>query len=525
MAATATTIESRRLAALHREGLLDTAPEPGFDAIVRAAARACAAPIALFNLVDADRSWSKAAVGQQQGASTPREFSPCAQAILHPGVRLEVADARADRRFAALPQVATGVGWRLYAGVPVRSDSGDAIGTLCVFDRSPRALTDAQRATLRELALALESLVLARRLHREASQTLAARDDESPAALLVVAPGGTIEAASGRWLAEFGRERGAVIGQPLAGWVAAASRDAFAHAWRGLVAAPALALGEPVATRLVGGNGALHDVSMTVHVDRDASGEPLRLRCAFVDVTAARVARDALALHERTDAMTGALSRLAFTQCAQSEAMRAQRHARPLSLVLFDPDRLRTLNERAGLGAGDEALAWIVAAAHEDLRVSDAIGRVAGAQFGILLPETPPVGAVHVAERLRSRVQAMAFGSPPDATRLTLSCGVTAFEPGSSVAQALSRAHVALRAAKAAGGNRTVVDASCRSTSRRGRAAATLAPGRGGVPRCTGASVAMADTAQFPETTRTGDPADGIDGECGVRGGEIPFGV
>jgi GAF domain-containing protein len=93
--------ESERLAALHGYGILDTPPEPEFDALTRLAAHICGTPIALLTLVDGERQWFKSRLGID-ATELPREVSFCAQAIEQPGLFV-VADALADPRFAASP--------------------------------------------------------------------------------------------------------------------------------------------------------------------------------------------------------------------------------------------------------------------------------------------------------------------------------------------------------------------------------------------------------------------------------------
>src|ERR1700744_5750994 len=142
--------EKQRLEALQRLELLDTDPEPEFDELVNLAAAICGTPISLVTLLDERRQWFKAAIGMDI-AETPREIAFCSHAIRQPDMFL-VADAAVDPRFADNPLVTGDPHIRFYAGVPISSPDGFALGTLCVIDNKPRQLTQLQMDMLTMLA-------------------------------------------------------------------------------------------------------------------------------------------------------------------------------------------------------------------------------------------------------------------------------------------------------------------------------------------------------------------------------------
>ncbi len=156
--------EAARLAALHALGILDSTPEPAFDALVHAASLACGVPIALISLVDAERQWFKASCGLPGMTETPRDRAFCAHTILGDDI-LEVTDATADPRFAGNPLVTGHPDIRFYAGVPLRLRDGAAVGTLCVIDRQARRLEDKQRTILRSLAASVSATLESCRSH------------------------------------------------------------------------------------------------------------------------------------------------------------------------------------------------------------------------------------------------------------------------------------------------------------------------------------------------------------------------
>ncbi|GAB3193417.1 GGDEF domain-containing protein [Hydrogenophaga aquatica] len=143
--------EQQRLAALHRYEILDTPPEPAFDDIAFLASVVCNAPVAMVSLVGADRQWAKALTGPGS-THLSRGLSFCTHAIVSPQEVFEVQDATRDPRFVHNTQVSGANGIRFYAGAPLVTPSGHAIGTLAVQDHQPRQLDERQRHALRLLA-------------------------------------------------------------------------------------------------------------------------------------------------------------------------------------------------------------------------------------------------------------------------------------------------------------------------------------------------------------------------------------
>ena len=157
--------EFARQRALDAYRIVDTLPEPAYDDIAKLAAVVCDAPVALVSLIDRDRQWFKARVGTGVH-ETPRDEAVCDHAIRSPAGLLEVPDLARDPRFAAYPAVAGVSGARFYAGMPLVTPGGVAIGTVCVVDREPRRLEPAQRAALASLARLVINLLEDRQRER-----------------------------------------------------------------------------------------------------------------------------------------------------------------------------------------------------------------------------------------------------------------------------------------------------------------------------------------------------------------------
>ncbi len=180
--------EESRVAVLRSYDILDTAEEEIYDAITRAAAEVCCTPMASLTFVDTDRQWFKASIGFSV-RETSRDISFCAHAIngKHPFI---VEDASVDERFKDYSNVTGDPRLRFYAGVPLVTPGGMALGTLCVLDTVPRTLTPDQTNNLRVLA---ESALRVMDLRRSAGVAVFAKAVDMTSdgvTIAAAAPGG-----------------------------------------------------------------------------------------------------------------------------------------------------------------------------------------------------------------------------------------------------------------------------------------------------------------------------------------------
>jgi GAF domain-containing protein len=167
--------EKKRLEVLWQYDVLDTVPEQVFDDLADLAASICEAPVALITLVDEKRQWFKSKTGVSL-SETSRDVSFCGHAIMQHELFI-VADTTKDTRFADNPLVISEPKIRFYAGAPLISPDGHALGTLCVIDKVPRTLRPDQKRALEILSRHVMTQLELRRHTLELSQANAERDN------------------------------------------------------------------------------------------------------------------------------------------------------------------------------------------------------------------------------------------------------------------------------------------------------------------------------------------------------------
>ena len=173
------------------------------------------------------------------------------------------------------------------------------------------------------------------------------------------------------------------------------------------------------------------------------------------DITDKREASEIQRKATTCDHLTGIANRRTFFEAAELELERGRRAPRALSLILFDADHFKNVNDTYGHPAGDAVLRHLAAMLTATFREVDVVGRVGGEEFAVLLPSTGLDGAAAVAERLRLIVAGQSVDVDGVRIPFTVSAGVaTIDDPSMGLDALMKRADVALYAAKAAGRDR-----------------------------------------------------------------------
>lgn len=176
------------------------------------------------------------------------------------------------------------------------------------------------------------------------------------------------------------------------------------------------------------------------------------------DISESKKTEEELLRLAATDPLTGALNRREFTLLAEREALRSNRYHHALSLLMFDFDHFKRLNDTYSHSAGDKVLQRFTTLCVNALRNVDIFGRWGGEEFVALLPETDIDGAAVIGERLRKLVADTVLNYHDHKINFTVSVGIAQFKDGeSSLDGPLSRADSAVYDAKKAGRNRISV--------------------------------------------------------------------
>lgn len=201
-------------------------------------------------------------------------------------------------------------------------------------------------------------------------------------------------------------------------------------------------------------DGSVHDVIFYKSVFYKADGRPDGISGVILDITERKRLEDKLAQAAREDFLTGAVNLRTFYELADQEFARFKRTGEAFSLLVLDLDHFKKINDTLGHEAGDDALRKFVQIVTANLREQDIFARAGGDEFRLLLPGTPPSGAIVLAEKIREEVSRVSLSASNGSVPLSMSAGLCRCHPDDTrIDDIVRRADAALYEAKAAGRN------------------------------------------------------------------------
>lgn len=501
--------EQRRLAALHRLGILDSHAERRFDRLVEIAGRFYKAPIALFSLLDENRQWFKSRRGLE-ATETPRCMAFCDHTVHQDGILL-VEDASRDPRFCANPLVTGAPHIRFYAGVPVREPTGLKVGSLCIIDPQPRQIPLQELDVLRHLVDMLEDELertseeaqsraavpitrLNRAIHR-AQNTFHAQAYQDAAFDLMLADllelTGSERGFIGEVLLDRRNRRYLKIGATTETIRRAADKDATDANGETLEEFDTLIALALASDDMVIRNGT-DDTRSPDSADGQATGVWPQLgipifsgsnRVGLVGLTAQRKAYTTEAAHHldpllqtvgqliehkrlyqekldhqrgleqaaNYDALTGLPNRRRLTELFDDELKQAELRNGTLSICFIDLDGFKEINDAHGHSVGDKVLSAVSSRLKNALREHDIVARLGGDEFVAIIRDVEENTVYErilgaIRQPIRLQNQVLTLGG---------SMGVTVYPQDKAAPDLLLRhADQAMYAAKDAGKNR-----------------------------------------------------------------------
>ncbi len=471
--------ENASLKTIWTQDLLDSQPEQECDELVKLTAAICGTPVGLVTLLDERQQWFRS-TDELKRRGTPREAAFCAHVVRQFGLFV-VKDAMADPRFASNPLVGGDPALRFFAGVPLQTVDGDLLGTLCVMDMFPRALSADQMHTLevlgRQVSARLELLVQRTALEqalqeKEISAANLRASEELFRAFMNASPFlSYIKDSAGRLLF-YNRSFARRFGVSEYAWLGRTDEQLWSRNLTKSVRAhdlEVMAGGKMVETeeQVRGADGIIGSLRSFKFPCHDSAGNVL-LAGVAVDVSEDVAHKAELERYHReleeandrlrklavTDELTGLRNRRAFEERLVMEFSMARRRKRALSVLLIDVDDFKKVNDQWGHAAGDEVLRRLGMILRTTVRLPDLPARYGGEEFVVLLPESGEESALGLTRRVMTRVANEPWENAP----LTISIGMAAMNDSlSNGYQLVEMADEALYAAKRAGKNRVVV--------------------------------------------------------------------
>jgi diguanylate cyclase (GGDEF)-like protein/PAS domain S-box-containing protein len=447
--------EQERLATLRKYDILDTEPETAYNSMTELAAYICQTPIAAISLVDENRQWFKAIVGLD-ASETPRDIAFCAHTILQD--MMIVPDATQDDRFHDNPLVTMDSGIRFYAGVTLTTPDGYHIGTLCVIDTVPRALSKEQLEAIKTLASNITAHLELRLSHKQMRhyvddlQLAATVFDSTSEAVVITDANNAIITVNPSFTKLTGYSSEEVIGKnPRLLRSAKQSVEFYQQMWQD-INTKGMWSGEIWNRRK---DRELYAEWLTINVIYNDDGSKRLHVGIFADITEKKQADNLIWHYAHYDVLTKLPNRRLFNQRLAQSIEQAKEQQSVVYLLFVDLDRFKNINDTLGHSVGDLLLQEAAIRINAYMRPTDTASRMGGDEFTVILS---PIHEPEYAEEIaNSIIKALSepFTINGQVLSISASIGITCYpKDGDTAEEMLKNADIAMYDAKNRGRSR-----------------------------------------------------------------------
>ncbi len=377
--------ETERIQALDSFALMDTPAEREYDQIVQMAARIFSVPIVLVSLVHSERQFFKSSVGVDI-CETSREVSFCAHAILNKEVFF-VLDALQDERFSRNELVLESPYIRFYAGAPLITSTGHALGTLCLIDPQPReAFSEREQFILMDLATQVLERMEMRRLERESHESrmrFMNITSTSPDAIICANSKNQITSWNISAESIFGHSAEEALGKPLDLIIPKGMRAGHAAGFNRVVSGgQERIIGTSANLTAVHRDG--HEIPVELSLSRWTDAGETQFGAIIRDITARLEVEKLLKHSAENDHLTGLANRFSLKERLR-EVYNSQTTA---TILLIDLDGFKDVNDTLGHAAGDFVLQLTSRRIREHVTSCHLVARLGGDEFVVLVMGT-----------------------------------------------------------------------------------------------------------------------------------------
>lgn len=420
--------EQERLLELRKYDILDTESDVVFDNMVQLASYICKTPIAAISLVDENRQWFKAIFGLN-AKETSRDVAFCAHTILEED-SLIIENALNDERFFDNPLVTGDPSIRFYAGVPLVTQRGMHLGTLCVIDTEFRQITQEQLSAIKTLAHSVMAHLELRLSHKKIRKyvdqlQLSATIFETATENIVVTDANncfiTVNPA---FTKTTGYTLEEVIGKtPKMLKSGKQTPEFYSKMWKKLNK-DGQWMGEVYNRRK---NGEVYIEWLSIKVIYNEDGTVKMYVATFSDITEKKQADEIIWKQANYDLLTNLPNRHFFNDCLKREIKIANRTKKLLAILFIDLDYFKEVNDTHGHEVGDILLVEVARRIGETIRATDTVARLGGDEFIAILSAVEDENDINKVSKLIISKLSMPFDLNGIPVTISASIGISIY--------------------------------------------------------------------------------------------------